>query len=157
MKIVHFHLRKQPWLCTCGDRDGYVTLAEWLVHFKASMSKGSATWIEHTVWVIQHVLIETSGIFVYSACGPEARPCPDLTSSTDSGRGFAADGSDIRCNIPPLGTHVFLTFWKGKKKIKQTKEKNMGISKEENLYLFKVYLEKIASIFYFIIVIKKMV
>lgn len=42
--------------------------------------------------------------------------------------------------------------------MKHMKEKKQGEkSKEENLYLFKVDLEKVASIFYFIIVIKKMV
>lgn len=40
-----------------------VTL-EWLIHSKQACWKGSATWIEHTVWVIQHVLIETSGNFL---------------------------------------------------------------------------------------------
>lgn len=115
---------------------------EWLIHSKQACWKGSATWIEHTVCVIQHVLIETSGSFslfcVQCMWTTRLPPTPDLLSSTDSGRGrrFAADSSDIQRNIPPLGTHLFLKFWKEKRKRKLNRQKQT----EEKIKSTKIYI-----------------
>lgn len=119
------------WRQSCRFGYGFVMIPlcsvppEWLIHSKQACWKGSATWVEHTVWVIQHVLIETSGSFSLFCvqCMWTTRP-PDLLSSTDSGQGrrFAADGSDIQRNIPPLGAHRFLKFWKEKKRKRKSNQ-----------------------------------
>lgn len=84
---------------------------------------------------------------MYSACGPEAlsSPLPPTVpvASTDSGRGwgFVADGSDIQRNIPPLGTHLILKFWKEKRKRESNRQKKTkktwgGGEVEKKIYIY---------------------
>lgn len=124
-------------LCSCGD--GAVDYGSVMIplfcynrmahSFKASMLKrvcnmdwahrlSNTACFDRDIWEFFAVLCT---VHVDQRLG---RP-PDLVSSMDSdqGHGFVADGSDVQRNIPPLGPHLFLKFWKEKKekKIKQTK------------------------------------
>lgn len=137
-----------------------VTL-EWLIHSKQACWKGSATWIEHTVWVIQHVLIETSGNFLqfYVQCmwtGGSVVPPPPPPIQW---RPRIQVGVEVlwptvqtfNATFHLLALILSSSFEKKKGKENQTdkrKLKNMGRGGwEENLYLFKVDLKRLQVYF----------
>lgn len=145
-----------------------VTL-EWLIHSKQACWKGSATWIEHTVWVIQHVLIETSGNFsqFYVQCmwtrgSVVPPPRSGGVHGFRSGSRFCGRRFRHSTQHSTSWHSSNLEVLKRKKRKresnrqKKTKKKTWGETSRRKFIFIQGWLEKVASIFYFIIVIKKM-
>lgn len=137
-----------------------VTL-EWLIHSKQACWKGSATWIEHTVWVIQHVLIETSGNFsqFYVQCmwtrgSVVPPPRSGGVHGFRSGSRFCGRRFRHSTQHSTSWHSSNLEVLKRKKRKRESnrqkktkKKKHGGKRQEENLYLFKVDLKRLQVYF----------
>lgn len=143
-----------------------VTL-EWLIHSKQACWKGSATWIEHTVWVIQHVLIETSGNFsqFYVQCmWTRGSVAPPIQWRPRIQVGVEVLWPTVQTFNATFHLLALILSWSFEKKKRKRESQNRqkktkktwGETSRRKFIFIQGWLEKVASIFYFIIVIKKM-
>lgn len=126
-----------------------------LIHSKRACWKGSATWIEHTVWVTQHVFDRDVWDFSAVLCTVHVdRRLGRLLDLIVHGLSSRFWGWWFRCNIPPLGTHLFLTVSKGRKRKANRWKKNKTRGKiKKKIYIYSRLTWKKLQVYFILLLL----